>query len=82
TKIVTEQLLEGKIVRLGTIGTFRISLSSSGEETPNEVNFNNIKGSRVYFKPDKYFEKNLLGLSFEKAKDVQVNPIVDDSPAP
>ena len=76
--LVAEELADGKVVRLGNLGTFRISLSSRGEDTAEEVNSNSIRSSKVLFRPASFFEETLGTLKFEKAKDLIVNP--DDIP--
>lgn len=78
TNLVAEELLEGNIVRLGTIGTFRISLSSEASQTVEDISATSIKKSRVLFRPSQVFRGNLSGLKFEKAKDVSANPIEDE----
>ena len=77
--LIAEELVEGRIVRLGNLGSFRISINSSGEDTAIKVTAGSIKKSRVLFRPGLLFKKNLRDLSFEKAEDLIVNP--DDRPA-
>ena len=79
--LIAEELKEGKIVKLGNLGSFRISISSKGEETVEEVSSASIKGSKVLFRPAPIFRENLSGLTFEKVKDVKANPDEDESPA-
>lgn len=81
TDLIAEELKDGKIVRLGELGSFRISLNSNGEESVENVSSRSIKKARVLFKPGKEFADNLVGLSFEKAKQITANPdeeIVDN----
>jgi len=72
--LIAEELKEGKIVKLGNLGSFRISLSSKGEEKIEDVSSASIKGSKVLFRPAPIFKDNLGGITFEKAKDVKANP--------
>ncbi len=76
--MVTDQLQEGKIVHLGKLGIFRISLSSEGEETASDVTTDSIKSTRVLFRPSVAFSKKLRDLKFEKAKDIIVTPIEEE----
>jgi predicted histone-like DNA-binding protein len=64
--IVPDELSEGKIVELGEFGTFRISFSSEGSETPEAVSSANITEARVIFTPGKRFRKVLDTLDFQK----------------
>ena len=53
-----EQLLEGKVVQLGEMGTFSIGLKTRGAETPAEFTADNIVGVHVNWSPGVEF-KNL-----------------------
>lgn len=79
--LIAEELKEGKIVKLGNLGTFRISISSKGEDTIEEVSSASIKSSKVLFRPAGVFKDNLSGLSFEKVKDVKSTPDEDETAA-
>ena len=72
--LIAEDLKDGKIVRLGDLGTFRISLSSNGEDSAEQVTSKSIKSSRVLFRPAADFQSSLIGLTFSKAKDISANP--------
>ncbi len=64
--VVPEKLAEGQIVELGDFGTFRVSLSSQGHDTPAEVTANSITDARVIFTPGKRFKQALGTMQFEK----------------
>lgn len=57
---LVEQLLEGKKVQLGELGNFWISLTSSGAESMESFNAQNIKEVNIIFTPGEDFE-NLRG---------------------
>jgi predicted histone-like DNA-binding protein len=65
TNIVRE-LRQGRIVRLGKLGNFQISLSSMGFATEQEVTAEAIKNSRVLFRPSKKLRSLLKNLSFSR----------------
>jgi len=48
---VPKYLLMGKSVNLSGLGTFRLSFSSKGADTPEEFNANMISGMKVVFTP-------------------------------
>ena len=64
---VSEELNDGRIVRLGKLGTFQIGISSEGMDTAAEVNASVIVKSRINFRPGKKLRKVLTELSFRKA---------------
>lgn len=61
-------LADGDIVRLGDLGSFRLSLSSTGEAKPEEVTVSNINGARIIFTPGSMLKNLLATLKFEKEK--------------
>ena len=72
--LIAFDLKDGKIVRLGDLGSFRISLSSNGEDTPELITSKSIKNSKILFRPAQDFQDSLVGLSFTKVKDITANP--------
>lgn len=64
---IASQLEDGKIVKLGSIGSFQVSVSSEGMTTAEEVSANAITKSRILFRPGKKLRKLLRDLSFHKA---------------
>lgn len=72
--LIAEELKDGKIVELGGLGSFRISINSAGEQTIEQVTSNSIKKTKVLFRPGNELKESLTGLSFTKGKDVTVNP--------
>ena len=57
---LVEQLLDGKKVELGELGTFGISISSEGAPSVKEFTAKNIKTVNILFTPGPDFE-NLIG---------------------
>ena len=66
TNIVRE-LSQGRIVRLGKLGNFQISISSKGYDTPEEVSAQSITKGRVLFRPAAKLRKLLKDLKFREA---------------
>lgn len=64
---VSEELNDGRIVRLGKLGTFQIGISSEGMVTHDEVSASSITKSRILFRPGKKLRKVLSNLSFRRA---------------
>ena len=57
---LVEQLLEGKKIQLGELGSFWISLTSEGAESMEKFTAENIKSVNIVFTPGTDFE-NLIG---------------------
>jgi len=65
-KVVSDGLKEGKIVRLGDLGSFRITLNSEGKATSKEVTKKTIKKVGVIFSPSQRIQKTLRNAEFIK----------------
>jgi predicted histone-like DNA-binding protein len=62
-----EGLSDGRIVRLGDLGSLRITLSSEGKDTPEEVTAASVKKAGVIFTPGKKLQQMLQNATFKKA---------------
>ena len=51
--VSSSKLADGNIVRLGDLGSLRVSISSRGYDAPSDVNATAIKGTKVVFSPGK-----------------------------
>lgn len=65
--VLQDSLADGEIVRLGELGSLRVSISSNGEDTAEKVNKNSIKSSKVVFTPGKDIKTMLKTLEYKKA---------------
>ena len=65
--VTADELAKSKIVRLGDIGSLKVSVSSHGYETADEVNTGAIKGSKVLFYPGKKLRDLQKVLTYQKA---------------
>jgi predicted histone-like DNA-binding protein len=59
-------LSDGRILRLGDLGSLRVSLSSSGKATEDEINSGCIKDACVIFTPGSKIKTMLATVKFEK----------------
>ncbi|TCI91809.1 HU family DNA-binding protein [Tenacibaculum sp. M341] len=62
---ILDQLSQGKIVKLDSLGTFQIGINSSGVATEEEVSTRLINKSHVNFRPDKRLRKVLKNIEFK-----------------
>lgn len=65
-EVIPEFLEEGKIVRLGELGSFTILLQSEGQERKEDVNIHTIKGNRIRFIPSKELKRKLRNIHYGK----------------
>lgn len=65
-KLLKKHLSDGNVVQLGDIGTFYISLTSAGAESPEKFHHSMIKGGSMKFRPAADTKEWLAGLKYEK----------------
>ncbi|MDY3316711.1 HU family DNA-binding protein [Riemerella anatipestifer] len=65
--VMQNSLSNGQIVRLGELGSMRVSLSSEGKAKEEEVTSAAVKSTKVLFTPGSDLKKMLQTLKFEKA---------------
>lgn len=63
---MSDELNQGRIVELGDLGSFRVSISSAGFETADEVSAAAVKSARILFRPGKSLRKLLKTLEYKK----------------
>ena len=61
---ICQSLEEGKIVRVGHLGSFQISVKGTASTIPIEVSPKNVKSASVIFRPGKKFKTMLGKLKF------------------
>ncbi|MCG6186995.1 HU family DNA-binding protein [Maribellus maritimus] len=66
--VMKDALEDGQIVRLGELGSLRISISSKGEDSADDVNAASVKAAKTIFTPGGELRKMLKTLDFEKAE--------------
>lgn len=64
TNCLVEQLLDGKKVKLGKLGDFSISLSSTGAVSAKEFTADNIQAVNLVFSPGAAFEDLIKKATF------------------
>lgn len=62
-------LTEGNSVKLGDFGTFRLSISGTGSDSPESYNTANIKKTKVVFTPGAALKRELDNIRFERVSD-------------
>ena len=65
-KAVITGLKEGKIVRLGDLGSFRVTINSEGKDTAEEITANAVKKAGIIFTPGKRTQEMLNNIEFIK----------------
>lgn len=64
--VAVDSLADGTIVRLGDLGSLRITISSEGKEKPEDVNASAIKDVGIIFTPGTRIKETLATVKFEK----------------
>jgi len=67
-KNVIEELSDGRIVRLGDLGTFRLSVSSNGIDALEDTHSGMVKKARILFRPAEGLRNMLKNLNFRKVQ--------------
>lgn len=67
-QVMQSSLEEGRIVRLGMLGSFRISVSSKAKTDPQKINARSVEKARIIYKPDKELKPWLEQLKFRKVR--------------
>ncbi|WP_028298481.1 HU family DNA-binding protein [Olivibacter sitiensis] len=65
-RAIPRQISDGRIVRLGNLGSFRLGSRSQGSETADEVSGRNITSRKLIFTPGKLVRERLATISFER----------------
>jgi predicted histone-like DNA-binding protein len=66
--LIPEVLSEGNIVRLGNLGSVKITVRSEGSEKPEDVSGQNIKKVVLHFSAGKEVSDKLKTFTFKKAE--------------
>lgn len=64
--VIVDALKGGEIIRLGDLGTLRVSLSSKGALTEKEYTSSLITKSRIIFRPGSILSEALATISYTK----------------
>ena len=64
--VMATYLISGKIVRLGTFGSFGVSISSAGAATREEFSAQLIYGARYVFRPGQALTSALKNIKYEQ----------------
>lgn len=65
-QIVPDEIINGKIIKLGDFGTFRTTLSAEGVNNADEFTIAKIKSLNVRFRPAREFRNLLAAVKYEK----------------
>ena len=66
-KLLPRYMNDGKIIELGSLGSFHIAFSSKGHDTEEEVSANSIYRPRIRFRPAVMLQQSLDRLKFSKS---------------
>ncbi len=63
---IKKELSEGRMVKLGGLGSFAIGVNSEGADTPDEVSVNHIIRRKIKYRASSDLKTMLRGLKFHK----------------
>ncbi len=66
--VIPGLLADGKIVRLGELGSLQVSVESQASEKKEEVNASNIRKAHINFRPGSQLQEMLKTLSYQKER--------------
>lgn len=66
TEVIPQQLEDGRIVRLGNLGSFSVSLSSSPSDTIEAVTAANVEQLKLSFRPSQELKRKVEGFPVTK----------------
>lgn len=66
-RLIPKQLLQGRGVNFGRLGTFYLSATSDGSDTEEEVNEFNIRKVRLRFQPSRKLSRKFRDISYERS---------------
>ncbi len=62
---VMDELAQGRVVQLGTLGNFQVGVRSNPSDLEEEVSASNVRSAHVNFRPGKRIKKMLNTLDFK-----------------
>ena len=63
---VPRHLKEGKIVKLGQLGTFYLRVRGQGVDDPADFDVYKVRSSRIHFHPGKILRRMLKTIQYER----------------
>lgn len=78
-EIIPAHLLDGYIVQLGELGTFRMAFSSKGVDKPEELLAAYIRDIRIMYKPSTTLKSETKKVSFQKDDSIKNDSSTTDS---
>jgi predicted histone-like DNA-binding protein len=66
-KKIIRELGQGRIVKVGRLGNFKVGLSSEGMATADDVSSSSIKKTKILFRPGKRMRRLLVDTTFRKS---------------
>lgn len=66
--VISKELENGSIVKLGHLGTFQVSLKGTPSATPEAVTAKNIKSASIVYRPTLRLKKIIKNLTFVRKR--------------
>ncbi|MGB3849910.1 MAG: HU family DNA-binding protein [Tunicatimonas sp.] len=72
--IIPRHIEKGEIIRLGELGSLRLTVNSEGSDTAEEVNASKIKKANYRFTPGDELQQTLKILKYARVKSAEPTP--------
>jgi predicted histone-like DNA-binding protein len=72
--IIPRHIERGEIVRLGALGSLRLTINSEGSDTADAVSARNIKRAKYHFKAGDELQQTLRVLKYVRVKSSNASP--------
>jgi predicted histone-like DNA-binding protein len=72
--IIPRHIEKGEIIRLGELGSLRLTVNSEGSDTAEEVNASKIKKANYRFSPGNELQQTLKILKYNRVKSSEATP--------
>ena len=72
--IIPRHIEKGEIVRLGELGSLRLTINSEGSDTEEDVNASKIKKANYRFSPGPELKQVLKVLKYQRVKKAEAQP--------
>ena len=75
--IIPRHIERGEIVRLGELGSLRVTINSEGSDTEEQVNASNIKKAKYRFTAGPELQQTLKLLKYSRVKKAAATPTTE-----
>ena len=68
TKAIGDSLSNGSIVKINSLGTFRLTIQGAAADNQDDLGKSNIKGAKVIYKPSNEIKNKLKKVTYKRVR--------------